>query len=133
VPQYATKGAGCFDLQAILPDVPSGTVRVDPGATRIFRTGLAFNIPPEWCMEIYSRSGHGFKLDVRLANCVGIIDHDYTKEVMVKLTNEGTAPFYVNHHDRIAQAKLAPAPQWELVEVQDLDETERGGFGSTGT
>lgn len=86
-------------------------------------------------MLIYSRSGHGFKHGVRLANAVGVIDSDYRGEVQVKLVNDGGMPFYVNKGDRIAQAMLVPVQQFQLAEVEDLSETARGagGFGSTGS
>lgn len=70
-------------------------------------------------MMIYSRSGHGFKNDVRLANCVGVIDSDYRGEVQVKMTNDngdGNA-ITVRHGDRIAQAMIVLVPNIELIEV----------------
>ena len=83
---------------------------------------------------IYSRSGHGFKNDIRLANCTGVIDSDYRGEVKVKLTSDGDCDFAVNAGDRIAQAMLIPVPKVELMAVTELSDTERGtgGFGSTG-
>jgi len=70
----------------------------------IFSTGIAFEIPAGWVMRIYSRSGHGFNSDTRLANFVGIIDSDYRGEVKVKLTNDSTNRLLaIGHGDRIAQ------------------------------
>lgn len=85
-------------------------------------------------MMVYSRSGHGFKSDVRLANCVGVIDSDYRGEVKVKLTNDGNEYMQVNEGDRIAQAMIIPVEQVKFIEVAELSDTERGtgGFGSTG-
>ena len=84
---------------------------------------------------IYSRSGHGFKNDVRLANCVGVIDSDYTGEVKIKLTIDNEEGFIVEHGSRVAQAMIIKLPSVQLVEVDELKTTERGanGFGSTGT
>jgi dUTP pyrophosphatase len=134
LPVYGSDGAACFDLHAYLPDHEWQTV--SGGQPLVIPTGLAFEIPEGWAMEIYSRSGHGFKNDIRLANCVGIIDHDYIGEVMVKLTSDGPehTGTPIKHGDRIAQAKLVPAPQVTFVEVDELTPTERGenGFGSTG-
>lgn len=130
LPVYASEGAACFDLHALnegyLEDVshPNG----------IFRTGLSFEIPAGWVMKIYSRSGHGFKHCVRLANSVGVIDSDYRGEVLVKLTVDCEGSLMVKSGDRIAQAMLEPAPQvtFELVDELSVSERGTGGFGSTG-
>lgn len=129
LPVYASDGAACFDLFAI----DGGQITsVFPKA---FRTGLAFEVPPGWALMVYSRSGHGFKDDVRLANCVGVIDSDYRGEVQVKLSCDLAAkPFFVSPGDRIAQAMLVPAQRFAFTEVDELSTTARGagGFGSTG-
>jgi dUTP pyrophosphatase len=136
VPQYATDGAACFDLHALIPDV-SKEACVFPIQPAVIRTGLAFEIPDGYVMLIFSRSGHGFKNDIRLANCVGVIDSDYRGEVQVKLSSDNPQGlrFNVNHGDRIAQAMIVPVERVELVQVAELSSTERGegGFGSTGT
>lgn len=123
LPVYATEGAACFDIAAM----EGGTVPA------VFSTGLAFEVPEGHVMLVFSRSGHGFKNDVRLANCVGVIDSDYRGELKVKLAADG-APMAVAPGDRIAQAMVLPVSQCEFVEVNELDETDRGqgGFGSTG-
>jgi len=127
-PVYATGGAACFDIFSI----DSGMVSV--GGSLILGTGLSFEVPKGFALFLFSRSGHGFASDVRLANCVGVIDSDYRGEVKVKLTNDGYNPFTVNAGDRICQGVLLPANQIELTEVSNLSDTERGtgGFGSTG-
>lgn len=132
VPKHATDGAACFDLHALEPQRT-----IHQGMPKVIRTGLAFEVPDGWAMLIFSRSGHGFKNDVRLANCVGVIDSDYRGEVMVKLTRDQSASDFigVNAGERIAQAMLVQVPRVELVEVSDLSNTARGtgGFGSTGS
>lgn len=132
LPRYGTEHAACFDLHALL--LPDGGLLLQPGDTALIRTGLSFEIPVGWSMDVFSRSGHGFKNGVRLVNCVGIIDADYRGEVMVKLINEGTEPMPILHGDRIAQAKLTHVPVASFEEVSELSETARGegGFGSTG-
>lgn len=136
IPKYATEGSACFDLHALIEDddrLQHG-LTVNPGCQAIVQTGLAFQVPNGWVLAIYSRSGHGFKSGVRLSNAVGQVDSDYRGEVMVALHNDGRAKFKIKHGDRIAQARLEPAPQCALVECVDLTLTERGtgGFGSTG-
>ena len=134
LPAFATAGAACFDLHADLKS-EDGCEQIIFSYEHIFRTGLAFDIPKGYALMVYSRSGHGFKNDVRLANCVGVIDSDYTGEVKVKLTIDHDGSFTVSHGDRIAQAMLIKVPCVQLLEVGELKTTERGanGFGSTGT
>jgi dUTP pyrophosphatase len=136
IPQYATAGAACFDLRAVIDDETHRQhgLTVSPGTQEVVRTGLAFAVPEGFVMLIYSRSGHGFKNSVRLSNSVGVLDSDYRGECMVALQNDGRAKFKVSNGDRIAQAMLVPIPAIEFDECVDLDVTGRGagGFGSTG-
>ncbi len=141
-PVYSTAGAANFHIHCIIegesktdkagqPQVPS--ITVSPGNQVTVRTGLAVEVPPGWVLAIYSRSGHGFKDSVRLSNAVGQIDSDYRQEVMVALHNDGRKRWTVKHGDRIAQARLEPAPKVEFEWVAELSPTARtGGFGSTG-
>lgn len=143
VPAYASDGAACFDIVAMAPSYHEENAKrggwissfLPGGTASTFRTGLAFEIPPGWVMKIYSRSGHGFKNDVRLANCIGVIDSDYRGELLVRITNDGSRPFEVFKGDRIAQAMLERAERMLFTVVDELSETTRGagGFGSTGT
>lgn len=132
LPVYATSGAARFDFFAF--DI----AEVRPRArTIIFRTGLAFEIPFEKEMVIMGRSGLGFKHNIRLANCEGVIDSDYRDEVMVALTadsDEGFAQLVaLRPGDRIAQGKIQDARRAEFREVTELSQTSRtGGFGSSG-
>ena len=131
-PKYATDGSGCFDIFSIEQD----TVGLS-NQTRVFRTGLIPEVPEGWVLLLFSRSGHGFKHDVRLANCVGVIDSDYRGEMKVKLTADSCGHFTVNNGDAICQGLLVEANKWEIQLILDdavkLSETGRGanGFGST--
>lgn len=130
IPQYATSGAACFDLVCV------NDVMITPGREHVaLRTGLAFEIPEGYVMMVYSRSGHGFKNGIRLANGTGVIDSDYRGEVMVKMHNDGSTAVLVSAGERIAQAMIVPVPQVELVLSDELSDTARGsgGLGSTGT
>lgn len=130
LPQYATAGAACFDLVCV------NDVMITPGREHVaLRTGLAFEIPEGYVMMVYSRSGHGFKNGIRLANGTGVIDSDYRGEVMVKMHNDGSTAVHVTAGERIAQAMIVPVPQVELILADELSDTARGsgGIGSTGT
>lgn len=128
MPQYATGGAACFDLHA------NDSVGVVPGHSVEVSTGLAFEVPVDHVMLVFSRSGHGFKSGVRLANSVGVIDSDYRGEVKVKLHNDSQSDFIVDQGARVAQAMVLPIARMPLLQVEELSNTERGnaGFGSTG-
>ena len=84
-------------------------------------------------MFIYSRSGMAAGYDVRLANCVGVIDSDYRGEVAIMLSADNGLTTLAKGA-RVAQAVIMPVPKVSFVEVDELSETERGqgGFGSTG-
>ena len=127
VPVYATPGSACFDIFS----VERKWIRC--GFAEIFETGLALEIPENRVLMVFSRSGHGFKNDIRLSNCVGILDHDYRGELKVKLRSDGDEDMFVNSGDRIAQGIVIPYPHVEFEEVDELSETDRGtgGFGST--
>lgn len=127
VPVYATDGSGCFDIYS------NGVYRYD-GDTEIHKTGIAFDIPEDYVMLIFSRSGQGFNENTRLANCVGVIDSDFTGEVKVKLKRDDGGRIVAKYGDRIAQGFITPRIKVEFEEVDELKATERGdkGFGSTG-
>jgi dUTP pyrophosphatase len=137
-PVYATDGAGCFDIHAFSCEKYNDnwySSYINENESVIFGTGLFFEIPKGKAMLVFSRSGHGFKNNVRLANCVGVIDSDYRGELMVKLTNDNNENrLVVRKGDRIAQAMIVDADQVEFYVVDELTETERGtgGLGSTG-
>jgi dUTP pyrophosphatase len=130
LPTYATDGSVCFDIYTML----NGDT--DYNAPHTYSTGLAFEIPEGHVMLIFSRSGHGFKNDVRLSNCVGVIDSDYRGELKVKLSCDKQGwGLEVNAGDRIAQGMVIPYKKVMFEEVGSLSETVRGdkGFGSSGS
>lgn len=127
IPTYATDGSGCFDLSTI-----NGGNVAQYTYGSVFDTGLSFEIPKDHVMLIFSRSGHGFKHDVRLSNCVGVIDSDYRGEVKIKLKADGHT-YYVSEGEKIAQGIIIKYEKVDFVLADNLSATERGagGFGST--
>ena len=128
-PVYSSDGANCFDFFTPIDG------SVGSYGSRVIDTGVAFDIPEGYCLLIFSRSGHGFKNDIRLSNCVGVIDSDFVGSVKVKIKNDGEALFQFNAGDRIAQGMLLETPRIFLKEVGELTKfTKRGenGLGSTG-
>ena len=128
LPAYQTAGASAFDIHAVNDGL------IYAGRSVVFQTGLKFEIPEHTVLLIFSRSGHGFKQDVRLANCVGVLDSDFRGELKVKLTADGNAGLRIEVGDRIAQGILMAAPRVTFTQVEALSETQRGekGFGHTG-
>ena len=142
IPTKAHPTDAAYDLCA-MEDV---TLR--PQEYKKIGCGLAFAIPQGWCGAVYPRSGLGCK-GLVLKNTVGIIDSHYRGEVMLPLFNnnemhrEGGFMAYrenrkgtINVHkgDRVAQLCIELVPDTTLVEVDELDVTDRneGGFGSSG-
>lgn len=131
MPIMATDGAAGFDLYA---DTDKESAPIYPGETKLFGTGVAVAIPKGCFGAIYARSGLATKRGLRPANCVGVIDSDYRGEIIVALHNDSHTQQTVNTHERIAQLIIQSYSDVKLVEVDSLDDTERGagGFGSTG-
>lgn len=128
VPQYQSSGASGFDLHSI------EDVNVLSGGFVAVRTGLAFEIPVGYEIQVRPRSGLAFKSGISVLNTPGTIDSDYRGEVMVILFNFSKNIFSIKKGDRIAQAVLSQVFRANMVLSESLDDTERGnnGFGSTG-
>ena len=133
LPQYQTKGAAGADIQASIPG--SASIVIPAGKRELIPTGLAFEIPEGFEIQVRPRSGLSLKTNLLVVNAPGTIDSDYRGELMIALTNTTDEPFKVYNGDRIAQALLIPVPKAIFKEVETLSETVRGagGFGSTGT
>ena len=130
IPTNGSEKAAGFDLYACLPNI----LEIPEGSTVKIGTGIAVAIPDGYFGAIFARSGLATKEGLRPANCVGVVDSDYRGEVIVALHNDSCCSRQVLHGDRIAQLVVMPYLPIELVETDELDETERGtgGFGSTG-
>jgi len=128
IPAYQTKEAAGFDLHSI------DDVIIKPGERKLIGTGLAFEIEFGYEVQIRPRSGLAYKHGITVLNTPGTIDSDYRGEIKVLLINHSSEAFEVKKGERIAQAVIAPVIQAEIVEVENLSDTERGsgGFGSTG-
>ena len=144
MPTYGSAKAACIDLYANIGYCNAMTVdgleqrpayvEIPPHATVKIGTGFAFQPPEGYCGLIFARSGLATKQGLAPANKVGVCDEDYTGEYIVALHNDTDSEQYVHHGDIIAQLMFVPYEQASLIEVDNLNETERGsgGFGSTG-
>jgi dUTP pyrophosphatase len=130
LPQYQTEFSAGFDLRA---DVREDVI-LRPGERALVPTGLAVAIPIGYEAQIRPRSGLALKNGISLVNTPGTIDSDYRGEIGVILINHGAEDFHIKRGERMAQMVMAPVTRAHIVEVESLEETERGdgGFGSTG-
>lgn len=131
-PVLATPGSMCWDI------LSPRDVIVSEDFSAVVETGLRFAIPEGWAIKVHSRSGHGFKHDVRLANCTGLIDTDYRGQLKVKLTKDSSGTLTVPRGQAICQIEIVKVNPCYMVALDDeqfdtLPQTERGegGFGST--
>lgn len=134
LPYLGSAGAAGYDLYAYLIDSPSSSLVIPPHQTMKVSTGLAMAIPEGYEGQIRPRSGLATKRGLRPANTPGTIDSDYRGPVIVALHNDTNETQTIEHGERIAQICFRKVPAMNLVEVDNLDETNRGsgGFGSTG-
>ncbi len=131
IPTYGTEYSAGADLYACTDE----DITINPGETKLIKTGIALEIPVGYAGFIYARSGLASKKGLAPANKVGVIDADYRGEIMVALYNQSNEPQVIAAKERIAQLVIAPFLKVEFEEVDELTITVRGagGFGSTGT
>lgn len=154
VPEYATAGSACFDLSAWL--VPGtkvagynranekvarqvksdGRVFIEPGDRLLIPSGIHFDIPFGWELNIFARSGQALKNGLALANSVAVIDSDYVEQTFILLYNTSGVRQVIEDGERVAQASVSPVARIPMIQIFDKPghKTDRkGGFGSTGT
>lgn len=130
LPVYATEKSAGMDLRANI-DEP---IVLHPMERRLINTGLHIALPDGFEAQVRPRSGLALKHGVTVLNSPGTIDADYRGEIMVLLINLSQQDFVIRDGERIAQLVVARYEGIEWVEVECLDETERGtgGYGHTG-
>lgn len=144
LPRHAKPGDAGMDLTS------RETVELLPGETKMVGTGVSVEIPVGYFGMVVPRSGLGSR-GVTLSNCVGIIDSGYRGEIKAPLHNNhpsvvsasnlaanarynGDGKMVVNRGDRVCQLIVVPYVSCDVVEVDELSDSERGetGFGSSG-
>lgn len=131
-PSYEKEGDSGFDLRTN----ESGTLK--PFERLLVPTGLFFELPEGYELQIRPRSGLAFKHGITVLNTPGTVDTGYRGEIKVLLINLGQDKFTFEKGDRIAQGVISGRISndlGELVEVLNLNNSDRGdgGFGSTGS
>ena len=130
LPAYATEQSAGMDLRANL----SEPVVLHPLERRLIPTGLYIALPAGYEAQVRPRSGLALKKGITVLNAPGTVDADYRGEVGVLLVNLSQEDFVVNDGERVAQMVIARHETADFIEVEELDETERGagGYGHTG-
>ena len=130
LPQYATELSAGVDLRANI----EAPIELRPMERRLVPTGLFMALPPGFEAQVRPRSGLALKKGITVLNSPGTIDADYRGEICVILINLSQEDFVINDGERIAQMIIARHEQAEVIQVEELTDTERGagGFGHTG-
>ena len=130
LPDYATIHSAGMDLRANLEN----PVVLKPLERSLIPTGIYIQLPNGYEAQIRPRSGLAIKHGISIVNAPGTIDADYRGEIKVILANLSNEDFTINDGERICQMIVAKHERVVWVEVDELDETERGdgGFGHTG-
>ncbi len=128
VPHYIHKGDAGMDLYS----VEEATLLA--GERKLIGTGLKFEIPTGFELQVRPKSGLAANFGVTVLNTPGTVDCGYRGEVKVILFNSSKENYQVKKGEKIAQAVIAKVEEAEIEEVKELSETTRGdgGFGSTG-
>ncbi len=145
-PSYSKDGDSGFDLRAeidvdeydALELTDDNDIILHKMCYLLVNTGLYFEIPKGYELQVRPRSGLSAKHGITVLNSPGTVDSGYRGEVKVILYNLGYKEFIIKQGDRIAQAVIAPVCSTDIINLQKtdkLDDSERGkkGFGSTGT
>ena len=130
LPAYATAGSSGMDVRAHL-DVP---VVLKPFERSLLPTGLFIELPENYEVQIRPRSGLAIKQGITCLNSPGTIDADYRGEIMIILINLSGEDQVIHPGDRIAQMVIQKVEKcaWRKVEILEVTERNKGGFGHTG-
>ena len=128
LPSYESGGAAGADIRA------ARDYRIEAGTREAVSTGLIFEIPPGYEIQVRPRSGLAWKYGLTLVNAPGTIDADYRGEVKILVVNLGREAVEIRRGERVAQLVVAPVLRAAFKEVSRVGDTVRGsgGFGSTG-
>lgn len=130
MPVYATEQSAGMDLRAVT-DEP---IVIKPMQRQLVKTGLFIQLPVGYEAQIRPRSGLALKKGITVLNSPGTIDADYRGEIGVLLINMSQEDFVVNDGERIAQMVIAKYERAKLIQVDSLDDSDRGdgGWGHSG-
>lgn len=128
LPRYAYDGDAGLDLLSAVD------ITLQPLTRALIPTGLAVAIPNGYAGFVQPRSGLALKAGLSMANTPGLVDSNYRGELKIIAVNlDSSEAIHIARGDRVAQLVIQEVPVVNLVEVQELDDTDRGeqGFGSS--
>ena len=130
LPEYKTPQSAGMDLRANI----SESVELRPMERKLIPIGIKIQLPEGYEAQVRPRSGLALKHGITVLNAPGTVDADYRNEIGALLINLSNDTFFIEPNDRIAQLVIAKHETAEWVEVDVLDDSERGenGFGHTG-
>ena len=130
LPEYKTPQSAGMDLRANI----SESVELRPMERKLIPTGIKIQLPEGYEAQVRPRSGLALKHGITVLNAPGTVDADYRNEIGALLINLSNDTFFIEPNDRIAQLVIAKHETAEWIEVDVLDDSERGenGFGHTG-
>lgn len=130
LPTYAKIGDAGMDLRANINE----TVELHPMGRKLIPTGIKIQLPEGYEAQVRPRSGLALKHGITVLNAPGTVDCGFRNEIGAILINLSQDTFFIEPNDRIAQLVIAKHETTEWVEVDVLDDSERGeqGFGHTG-
>ena len=130
LPAYETTSSAGMDLRAFI----DADIVLKPFERKLIPTGLYIELPDGYEAQIRPRSGLAIKSGITVLNSPGTIDADYRGEIKVILVNLSNEDFTIKSGERICQMVIAKHEKVDFVEVEEINETERGagGFGHTG-
>ena len=130
LPQYMSTGAAGMDLFANVHE----SIDIKPSEIKLIPTGIQIQLPSGYEAQIRPRSGLALNYGITLLNTPGTIDSDYRGEIKLILINFGNKDFTVKRGQRIAHMIINKIELPQIIEVTELNETDRGpsGFGHTG-
>ncbi len=129
LPRRATAGSAGYDFFLPCP------ISLEPGEMAKIPTGIRVEMDEGWVLQIYPRSGLGFKYRLQMNNTVGIIDSDYffsdnEGHILVKMLNDGREGKRVELAAGMAFAQ-GIFMEYGITEDDEAEGIRNGGFGST--
>lgn len=161
LPSYATEHSACFDIRVCMPagmreidmwgsnsinykslafvddvnGIKDASLTIRPNERALLPTQLILDIPEGYSVRLHMRSGLAVKGGLMLSNCEGVIDSDYTHQLMVPVTNTSSVNVRITHGDRICQGEIVEKICTNFISIADIPNRKSdrsGGFGSTG-
>lgn len=128
LPTRADAGSNGYDFYSLEDKVIYG------GRVLVLRTGIAVKLPEGYAGLACPRSGLAAKHGLTILNGPGLIDNSYTGEIYAILHNVSSEKYHIKKGDKVVQLLIVPSLLCEVVEVDNLGQTERGekGLGSSG-